>query len=110
VSTPVTRPHPDAGLQPERTILSWGRTTLSLCVVSSVFLRWLPHYGVPILALVVLAVAGAAAIYLTQRRRYGVRARGIAQNQLHADVAAVLWTTGAVMVLGVLCLGVVLAT
>lgn len=109
MGAPTGPAHEDPGLQPERTILSWGRTTLSLFVVGAVFLRWLPHYGMPILLLVLVSAGGALAIYATQRRRYGRRARGIAEERLEADAAAVFWTAGAVMVLGVLALAVVLA-
>lgn len=90
--------------------MSWGRTTLSLFVVSAVFLRWTPHYGLSILLLVVLAAGGALAIYATQRRRYRIRAEGIARGRIEADAAAVFWTAGAVMLLGVLALAVVAAT
>ncbi|WP_372698850.1 DUF202 domain-containing protein [Arthrobacter sp. JSM 101049] len=110
MSAPLTRAHDDPGLQPERTVMSWGRTTLSLFVVSAVFLRWMPHYGLPILLLVVLAAGGALAIYTTQRRRYHTRAQGIAAGRFAADAAAVFFTAGAVFVLGLLALLVVLAT
>ncbi|WP_417217839.1 DUF202 domain-containing protein [Arthrobacter sp.] len=110
MSTPATRAHDDPGLQPERTVMSWGRTTLSLFVVGAVFLRWMPHYGWPILLLVAVAACGALAIYATQRRRYHVRAHGIATGRIGADAVAVFSTAGAVIVLGVLALAVVLAT
>lgn len=110
MSQPVTRAHDDPGLQPERTVMSWGRTTLSLFVVSAVFLRWMPHYGLPILLLVVVAAGGALAIYTTQRRRYHLRARGIAAGRFAADAVAVFSTAGAVFVLGLLALLVVVAS
>lgn len=105
-----TRAHDDPGLQPERTVMSWGRTTLSLFVVSAVFLRWMPHYGLPVLLLVLLAAGGALAIYATQRRRYRIRAQGIAAGRIAADAVAVFWTAGSVFVLGLLALSVVIAT
>lgn len=110
MSTTGLRAHDDPGLQPERTVMSWGRTTLSLFVVSAVFLRWMPHYGWPILLLVGVAAGGALAIYATQRRRYHVRAHGIAAGRFAADAVAVLSTAGAVFVLGLLALAVVVAT
>lgn len=35
----------DPGLQPERTSLSWVRTSMSVVVVALLFLRWYPYYG-----------------------------------------------------------------
>ena len=43
--------HEDPGLQPERTVLSWGRTMLALCTAAAIFLRWLPMQGPLVLAL-----------------------------------------------------------
>ncbi|MET4061761.1 uncharacterized membrane protein YidH (DUF202 family) [Arthrobacter sp. UYP6] len=105
---PVPR-HEDPGLQPERTVLSWGRTVLALFTAALVFLRWLPQYGPWILVLVGAAGAVALAIYLTQRRRYSVRVMGIAAERFHADVGAVLWVSGSVLLIGVLGLGVLLS-
>lgn len=88
--------------------MSWGRTTLSLCVAALVFLRWLPHYGVGILAMVVLAMAAAGGIYATQRHRYARSSRGIRSELLHADVVAVLSVSALVLGLGVIGILVVL--
>lgn len=110
MTIPITRGHQDPGLQPERTVMSWGRTTLSLFVVSAVFMRWMHHYGPSILILVAVGAIGALTIYATQRRRYSTRTRGIADERLEADVAAIFWTAGAVMILGVLALVVVITT
>ncbi|MFB0833668.1 DUF202 domain-containing protein [Arthrobacter halodurans] len=99
-SPPQYRPHGDAGLQPERTVMAWGRTMVSFLVASAVFLRWLPHYGPAIAVLVGLATAAALGIYATQRRRYARHAAGIQAGALRADVAAVLWTTGLLLALG----------
>ncbi|MCV9994925.1 DUF202 domain-containing protein [Paeniglutamicibacter sp. ZC-3] len=93
--------HLDPGLQPERTVMSWGRTTLSLCVAALVFLRWLPHYGVGILAMIVLALLAAGGIYATQRHRYTVASHGIKSERLRADVVAILAMSIAVLSLGV---------
>lgn len=82
---------------------------MALVTVSAIFLRWLPHHGLPILALFTVAVAAAAAIYLTQRRRYGVSSRGISKERIDADVPAVLWTAIAGVALGCLGIAVVVA-
>lgn len=88
--------------------MSWGRTTLSLCVAGLIFLRWTPHYGMGAVAMVVAALALAGGIYSTQRRRYAVRAHGLAAERIHADVAAVLWMSASVLLIGTLGLVVVL--
>lgn len=108
-SEPAERAHQDPGLQPERTVMSWGRTTLSLCVAGAIFLRWTPHYGVGALLMVLVAVGLAGGIYLSQRRRYAVRAMGLAAERIHADVAAVFWMSASVLVIGTLGLVVVLS-
>ena len=102
-------PHGDPGLQPERTSLAWGRTMMALVTVSAIFLRWLPAHGFPILLLFAVSSGAALAIYLTQRRRYSASSHGIFQENVDADITAVLWTAFAGVVLGVLGIGVVLA-
>ncbi|MFF1253258.1 DUF202 domain-containing protein [Pseudarthrobacter sp. NPDC058329] len=101
--------HGDPGLQPERTALAWGRTMMALLTVSAIFLRWLPVHGLPILLLFAVSAAAAAAIYFTQRRRYSASSRGIARENVDADITAVLWTACAGVALGGLGIGVVLA-
>lgn len=100
-STPAAL-HEDPGLQPERTVLSWGRTMLLFALVGAVFLRWLPHYGAWTLLLTLTCALVAATIYLTQRLRYNRQSRGVAHEQVEADAAAVLATTAATVGLGVL--------
>ena len=82
---------------------------MALVTVSAIFLRWLPHHGFPILALVAIAVAAAAVIYLTQRSRYSASSHGVTKEKVDAEIEAVLWTAFACVVLGALGLAVVLA-
>nr|WP_238148361.1 DUF202 domain-containing protein [Rothia halotolerans] len=95
-------------MQPERTVLSWGRTLLLFATVSAVFLRWLPHYGGWMVVLAFLAASTAAGIYLSQRHRYGRQSRGVSAGVLEPDAVAVLATTAATCVLGGLGVWVVL--
>lgn len=103
-------PHEDPGLQPERTVLAWGRTMLALVTVSVIFIRWLPQYGLPILLLVAVSVIAAGTIYLTQQQRYRTSAHGIRKECIDADTTAVLWTSFAGLLLGGLAVTVVLAS
>ena len=106
---PAAPTHQDPGLQPERTVLSWGRTAMALFVAALLFLRWLPYYGLWILTLIGVAGAIATGIYATQRSRYLARARGITAERFHPDVAAVAWTSGSVLLLGILGLVILLS-
>ena len=89
-------------------MLSWGRTMLLFALVGAVFLRWLPHYGSWVVLLTLTCALVAAAIYLTQRIRYGRQSRGVAAERVEADVVAVFATTAATVGLGVLGLLAVL--
>jgi uncharacterized membrane protein YfcA len=82
---------------------------MALVTASAIFLRWLPVHGLPILLLFAVSAGAAAGIYFTQRRRYHARSRGIARENVDADITAVLWTACAGVTLGGLGIGVVLA-
>lgn len=97
-SAPAT--HQNPGLQPERTTLAWGRTTFSLVALSATYLRWLPHHGLPVLLLFGVSTATAGAIYLTQRRRYRIRAAGVSQERFDADTLAIFGTALSGVALG----------
>lgn len=60
--------HGDAGLQPERTNLAWGRTALAFIVAGAMFLRWMPNYGWFAGTLFAAATVAALALNLTRRR------------------------------------------
>lgn len=72
----------DRGLQPERTTLSWGRTSLAMVSVSAIFLRWTPHYGLLLLALPVLTLICALLITATHNRRTNHSVQGIQADAL----------------------------
>ena len=82
---------------------------MTLVTVSALFLRWLPHHGLPILMLFAVSTTAAGAIYLTQRRRYRASTQGITRENVDAGTSAVLWTAFAGIILGALGIGVVLA-
>lgn len=105
---PLPRPappggHADPGLQPERTVMSWGRTVLALHVTALMFVRWYSEVGVWAFAPAALAALVGAAIMLGQRRRYGHQSAGITDERVRPA-----WRTAAGMVAFVValsCLG-----
>jgi hypothetical protein len=61
----------DPGLQPERTLLAWRRTTLSLALVSAIGLRLtVQELGAPALVAGALGIAFASFGYLAASARY----------------------------------------
>ncbi|MBD8029852.1 DUF202 domain-containing protein [Corynebacterium gallinarum] len=81
--------HKDPGLQPERTTLSWTRTTISLAVCTAVLLRWTNFYGAAILIPVVILVALAMFILVTQRIRYTRQSLGIVSERVPPNLVGV---------------------
>lgn len=92
--------HGDPGLQPERTTLAWTRTTVSFAVSSAILLRWLPHYGVLVVTLILLLVAMALGIYLSQTARHRSAVAGLMAGRARAQVGAVLVMTAGMLIFG----------
>jgi hypothetical protein len=61
-----------------------------------------PTTAFPIPGIVTGSVAAAAAIYLTQHRRYGTSSHGISQERVNPEIGAVPWTASAGIALGAL--------
>ncbi|MGO4187819.1 DUF202 domain-containing protein [Pseudarthrobacter sp. TAF60_1] len=91
--------HGDPGLQPERTDLAWGRTTLSLAVAAAVFLRWMPHHGWFVATLVAASAVTALAVNFTRRRRFHRAINGIKHEAMRPDVASIAAVAASVIVL-----------
>ena len=100
--------HHDAGLQPERTLLAWRRTLLSLLAVSTLFLRWIPHHGAFAIGLIGMALLAVVGIWLGQWRRYRVSTRAISENRTPVALREVAWLGTACALLGALGLYVVI--
>lgn len=82
----------DAGLQIERTALSWRRTALSVAIGSLVALRALPEYlGSPVWVIPgVVGVLGALVLWWTATVRYRRFHQRRAHGEERASSAAVL--------------------
>ncbi|MDQ0864510.1 DUF202 domain-containing protein [Arthrobacter globiformis] len=99
---PDTPIHGDPGLQPERTDMAWGRTTLSLTVAAAIFLRWMPDHGWFTATLVAAAIVTALAINLTRKRRFHRAINGIKGEAITADVASTAAVAASVIILAAL--------
>lgn len=91
---------PDPGLQPERTVLAWGRTLMALVVVGALFVRWLPSAGIWALVPLLVALLGGGAIFAARSRMQRRAIRSIVEERADASVASVLALTGLVVVIG----------
>lgn len=91
--------HGDAGLQPERTAMAWERTTLTMVVAATVFLRWMPHHGLFVCTIVAASAVTALAINFGRKRRFRRAVQGINQEVLTPDVASTTAVAGSVFVL-----------
>lgn len=99
--------HNDVGLQPERTLLAWRRTLLSLLAVSTLFLRWIPHHGAFAFGLIGVALLSVVAIWLGQWRRYRVSTQAISENRTPVALREIAGLGVACVMLGALGLYVV---
>lgn len=83
-------PHPDGGLQPERTSLAWGRTLLTLIVTACFFLRWMQWHGWLAARLALACLLLALFVWVMQRLRYRAGAMGICNSRLAPALSSVL--------------------
>jgi hypothetical protein len=98
----------DPGLQPERTDLASGRTTLALVAAAAVFLRWMPVHGGFVGVLVAAAISTALGINLTRRRRYRRAKLRLSRGRLPPDLVSTLAVAASVVVLAALGISTVL--
>lgn len=106
--TPPLPQHGDFGLQPERTDLAWGRTTLSVVAAAAIFLRWLPHHGWFVGTLVATATVAAGAIQMTRKHRFKRAVHGIMGEYMPPDVISTAAVSATVVILAFLGLWTVL--
>ncbi|WP_394281258.1 DUF202 domain-containing protein [Corynebacterium sp.] len=93
-------PITDLGLQPERTSLSWSRTSLAMLVCSATLLRWAWHYAAVVYVAIGLLAVLSLVIVITQRRRYFVEAQGIQRESTEPNVRPVFAMTAGMVFLG----------
>lgn len=86
---PAAIAHDDPGLQPERTLLAWRRTLMTLVVSCTLFLRWIPQFGVLAVLPIVLALMLSVGIQLGVRWRYQRSITGIREERLSAPLLEV---------------------
>ncbi len=98
---PVSPGHEDPGLQPERTLLAWRRTLMTLLVVCTIFLRWIPHFGLIALLPVIVSLVAGILIQIGLNARYRKSAKGLKQERIPAPLREVVVLGGTVIVLSV---------
>lgn len=96
-STPLR--HDDPGLQPERTLLAWRRTLLTLIGVCTLFLRWIPPFGWVALLPVIFSLMAGLLIQIGLNARYRKSARGITHERIPPPLLEVAVLGCTVMVL-----------
>ncbi|WP_301476299.1 DUF202 domain-containing protein [Brevibacterium sp.] len=96
------QPHTDPGLQPERTTQSWLRTSLTMTVVSLLFIRWINVFGGLSVVVFVVCIGLAIAAIALQVRRYRLGAVSIRAERGRPTPWAVLFLTSSVCLIAVL--------
>lgn len=91
--------HDDPGLQPERTLLAWRRTLLTLIGVCILFLRWIPPFGLMALLPVILSLVAGILIQIGLNARYRKSARGMTQERIAPPLREVVVLGCTVMLL-----------
>lgn len=93
-------PVADAGLQPERTALSWTRTAAAMMVCSLTLLRWSDNYSNLVFGAIGLLAVLALAIISRNRAEYRAEAQGVSQEHVDANAFGVAAVTLGMAVLG----------
>jgi uncharacterized membrane protein YidH (DUF202 family) len=94
--------HDDPGLQPERTLLAWRRTLLTLMVCCILFLRWIPHFGLWALMPTIGALIACLLVQIGLNARYRKSTKGMCQERIPAPVREVVVLGTTVIVLSLI--------
>lgn len=82
--------HDDPGLQPERTLLAWRRTLLTLMVCCILFLRWIPHFGLWALMPTIGALMACLLVQIGLNARYRKSTKGMCVERIPAPLREVV--------------------
>lgn len=82
--------HDDPGLQPERTLLAWSRTTLAVAAVGLLALRLGVQNGVDVSAIVLVVIGMVLLVVANQTRRHRRNVIGITIGRVEPSSSAVL--------------------
>jgi hypothetical protein len=77
---------------------------MSLVVAAAVFLRWMPHHGLFVGALVLTPLALAFAINLTHTRRLQRAVHGINRDRMPPDALSIAAVASSVVILAILAI------
>ncbi|SDM01341.1 protein of unknown function [Corynebacterium mycetoides] len=101
-------PLSDAGLQPERTAMSWTRTALAMMVCSMTLLRWSGAYPDVVFPVIILLAVVALALIFLNRRIYRDQASELAHEHAVPNLAGVALVTAMLLLLGAIGLALLL--
>jgi hypothetical protein len=82
--------HDDPGLQPERTVLAWRRTLMTLIICCTLFLRWIPHFGLWALLPVIGALVACLLVQVGLNARYRKSTKGMCLERIPAPLREVV--------------------
>ena len=105
---PRPQPHADPALQPERTVQSWLRTSLTMTVVSLVFMRFINVFQGWSVAIFVVCMGMAIVAIAMQVRRYRLGSDSIQAERGRPTPWAVIFLTSSVCLIAALSIASVI--
>ena len=87
----------DVGVQAERTVLAWRRTSQALLVVSAMLVRWLGQHGLIVLLPTGFALLLSLACAIGLNKRYLKKRQGIACKRYEPEIGMILLITAGIL-------------